>query len=285
MLENNRYLLKLYCWRRKDELVSDVLLWTPTYGQAKAGRPARTYIQQLCEDTGCNLEDLLEAMNDREKWRKMVRDIRASGTKWWWWWYWMNRGIKLMSKVLATCPGDQGSIPDRVTPKTQKMLHGTASLSIMRYWSRVKWSNPGNGIAPSLTPGCSSYWKGTIRITLDNVRQLYILLILDERNERWGHENHRKVHSIALYILFGLGLILNLKSWWFTNDSHWLNVSFLQSRFLKSFCVLILQIFRGKSNIVVRKTQRNIKTRSNVLIGKNTYTNITAFWAFFLQKN
>ena len=38
-----------HCWRRRDELISDVLLWTPTYGQAKAGRPARTYIQQLCE--------------------------------------------------------------------------------------------------------------------------------------------------------------------------------------------------------------------------------------------
>ena len=69
-----------HCWRSKDELVSDVLLWTPTYGQAKAGRPARTYIQQLCEDTGYNSEDLPEAMNDWEKWREMVRDIRAGGT-------------------------------------------------------------------------------------------------------------------------------------------------------------------------------------------------------------
>ena len=77
-----------HCWRSKDELVSDVLLWNPTYGQAKAGRPAQTYIQQLCEDTGCNPEDLLEAMNDREKWREMVRDIRAGGTTWWWWWWW-----------------------------------------------------------------------------------------------------------------------------------------------------------------------------------------------------
>ena len=33
-----------YCWRSKEELVSDVLLWTPAYGQSKAGRPARTYI-------------------------------------------------------------------------------------------------------------------------------------------------------------------------------------------------------------------------------------------------
>ena len=53
-------------WRSKDKLISDVLLWTPTYGWAKVGRPARTYIQQLCEDTGCKLEDLPEAMNDRE---------------------------------------------------------------------------------------------------------------------------------------------------------------------------------------------------------------------------
>ena len=57
--------------------MGDVLLWTPTYGRAKAGRPTRTYIQQLCEDTGCSPEDLPEAMNDREKWRERVRDIRA----------------------------------------------------------------------------------------------------------------------------------------------------------------------------------------------------------------
>ena len=75
-----------HCWRSRDELISDVLLWTPTYGRAKAGWPARTYIQQLCEDTGCSPEDLPEAMNDREKWRERVRDIRASGTTWWWWW-------------------------------------------------------------------------------------------------------------------------------------------------------------------------------------------------------
>ena len=69
-------------WRSKDELISDVLLWTPAYGQAKAGRPARAYIQQLCEDTRSSPEDLPEAMNDREKWRERVRDIRAVGTTW-----------------------------------------------------------------------------------------------------------------------------------------------------------------------------------------------------------
>ena len=55
-----------HCWRSRDELISDVLLWTPAYGQARAGRTARTYIQQLCENTGCSPEDLSEAMNDRQ---------------------------------------------------------------------------------------------------------------------------------------------------------------------------------------------------------------------------
>ena len=73
-----------YCWRSRDELISDVLLWTPTNGREKAGRPARTYIQQLCEDKWCSPGDRPEAMNNREKWRERVRDIRASGTRWWW---------------------------------------------------------------------------------------------------------------------------------------------------------------------------------------------------------
>ena len=47
-----------HCWRSRDELISDVLLWTPTYGRAKAGRSDRTYTQQPCEDTGCSPEEL-----------------------------------------------------------------------------------------------------------------------------------------------------------------------------------------------------------------------------------
>ena len=78
-----------HCWRSRDELIRDVLLWIPTHGRAKAGRPARTYIQQLCEDTGCCPEDLPRAMNDREEWRERVRDIRATSTIWWWWWWYI----------------------------------------------------------------------------------------------------------------------------------------------------------------------------------------------------
>ena len=80
-----------HCWRSRDELIRDVLLWTPTHGRAKAGWPARTYIQQLCEDTGCCPEDLPRAMNDWEVWRQRVRDIRATSATWWWWWWWWYR--------------------------------------------------------------------------------------------------------------------------------------------------------------------------------------------------
>ena len=67
-----------HCWRIRDELISDVLLTTP-------GKSRATYIQQLCEHTGCGPEDLPEAMNDRVEWRERVRDICADAmTRWVW---------------------------------------------------------------------------------------------------------------------------------------------------------------------------------------------------------
>ena len=107
-----------HCWRSKDELISDVVQWTPTYGQAKSGWPARTYIQQLCEDTGCNPEDLPETMNNREKWRERVRDIRAGGTTWWWWWWCNgNEGVPTLPK-----PVDKSLKSNKVQCHSQNFL-------------------------------------------------------------------------------------------------------------------------------------------------------------------
>ena len=92
-----------HCWRIRDEIISGVLLWTPTHGRAKAGRPARRYIQQLCEDTGCCPEDLPRAMNNREKWRERARDIRATSTAWWWWWWWTDITPPSQNKFLCNC--------------------------------------------------------------------------------------------------------------------------------------------------------------------------------------
>ena len=73
-----------HCWISKDELISDILLLTPSHGRAKAGRPARTYIHQLCADTGCSLEDLPGVMGDRDGCWERVKEIRAGGATWWW---------------------------------------------------------------------------------------------------------------------------------------------------------------------------------------------------------
>ena len=62
-----------------------------------------------------------------------------------------------MSRVFANGPGDMGSILGRVIQKTQKIVLDTSLLNTIRYVSRLKWSNPGKGVAPSPTPWCSSY--------------------------------------------------------------------------------------------------------------------------------
>ena len=117
------------CWRSRDELISDLLLWTPTYGRAKAGRPSRTYIRQLCEDTGCSLEDLPEAMNDWEKWRERVSDISACGTTWWWW-YIYDIYIYIYIYIYATA---------------YKFFHQTISREEEPVWKRLilclKWQS------------------------------------------------------------------------------------------------------------------------------------------------
>ena len=56
-----------HCWRSKDKLISFVFLWTHSHGCASVGWPERTYLQQLYMDTGCGLEELPRAMDDRDR--------------------------------------------------------------------------------------------------------------------------------------------------------------------------------------------------------------------------
>ena len=43
-----------------------------------------------------------------------------------------------MSKVLVNNPGDQGSIPGRVIPKTQKMVFDATLLNPQQYKAHIK---------------------------------------------------------------------------------------------------------------------------------------------------
>ena len=70
-----------------------------------------------------------------------------------------NQLIGLVGRVFANGPGDLDSIPGQVIPKTLKMVLDTSLLNTQHYkiLSRVKWSNPRKGVAPSPTPRCSSF--------------------------------------------------------------------------------------------------------------------------------
>ena len=53
------------------------------------------------------------------------------------------------------------------TKDSKKMVLDATLLNTRHYKVRVKWSNQGNGVAPSLTPRGGSYWKGSLQVTLD----------------------------------------------------------------------------------------------------------------------
>ena len=78
--------------------------------------------------------------------------------------------------VFANGQGDWGSIPARVLPKTQKMVRDSSLLNPQHCKVQMndKWSNPWKGEAPSPTPRCSSYWKGSLRVTLDYSRYIFV---------------------------------------------------------------------------------------------------------------
>ena len=69
------------CFRSKDELRSDVLLWTPTHGHTSIFWPAKIYIHQLCADTKCRVEDLPKVMTHRHGWRESL-DHNIVSDKW-----------------------------------------------------------------------------------------------------------------------------------------------------------------------------------------------------------
>ena len=68
-----------HCWLDKDELISDVLQWTPTHGHTSAGWLAKMYVHQLCPDIGYRLVDLPGAMADWDGWWERLKGICTVG--------------------------------------------------------------------------------------------------------------------------------------------------------------------------------------------------------------
>ena len=58
----------------KEELLSDLLLWTPNHGHINVGQQAKTSIYQLCVDTGCHLKELSSKVVNRGVWGERERE-------------------------------------------------------------------------------------------------------------------------------------------------------------------------------------------------------------------
>ena len=79
-------------------------------------------------------------------------------------------------RVYAHGPGNRGSIPDRVIPKTQKMVLDAYLPNTQHDKARIKgkWSIRRKGVAPFSPPQCCSFWKRSLPVTLDYGRPTYI---------------------------------------------------------------------------------------------------------------
>ena len=84
----------------------------------------------------------------------------------------INRFLVVVGRVFTNGQRDWGSI----IPKTQKwyVIPSCLIITIIRHISRVKWSNlEKEEVFLAMLP-CSSYWKGSLQVTLDYGYQLYI---------------------------------------------------------------------------------------------------------------
>ena len=124
-----------------------------------------------------------------------------------------------MGRVFANGPGDLGSIPGRVIPKTFKMVLDISLLSNISYVSRVKWSNPGNGIAPYPT--------------------LPLGVVATEKGAFWSPST--TVANLTFYFLFYLLCILIFRVYWFLLLYICMELSF--SALTQSFLIMSDVIF------------------------------------------
>ena len=99
-------------------------------------------------------------------------------------------------RVFANGPGDLGSITGRVIPKTQKMVLDASLLNTQYYKVRIKGKveQSREVVVPSPTPCCSSYRKGSLQVTLDYGRQLYLLYLFITKSK--SSFDHRRLFAI-----------------------------------------------------------------------------------------
>ena len=98
-ISNRRLQFAGHCKRRKGSVVSNLITWQPTHGKRAAGRPTKTYVDQLQADTGYTTGEIESCMENRNLWRAII-GVRQMTPEWVsecclmatfplaiWWWY------------------------------------------------------------------------------------------------------------------------------------------------------------------------------------------------------
>ena len=82
-----------------------------------------------------------------------------------------------MVRVFANGPGDRGSIPGRVIPKTRKIVLDATLLNTQHYkvWIKDMWSNTGKVIR---TLGVEAIAKGSPSTIVDRLTIYYVMFTL-----------------------------------------------------------------------------------------------------------
>ena len=77
-IRERRMRLAGHCVRHTEEEAPKLILWQPHGGRRNRGRPRRTYIDNLLEDTGlATIGEIKAAMVDRSDWGKRIHMVRA----------------------------------------------------------------------------------------------------------------------------------------------------------------------------------------------------------------
>ena len=72
-IRERRMKLAGHIWRHNDLVAHEVLFWEPKHGQRSRGRPTKSYVDILRQDTGLtDVEDIKRLMENRVLWRDRI---------------------------------------------------------------------------------------------------------------------------------------------------------------------------------------------------------------------
>ena len=80
-ITNRRLRFAGHCKRRKGSVVSNLITWQPTQRKRTAGRPTKTYVDQLQADTGYTTGEMESCMENRNLWRAII-GVRQITPEW-----------------------------------------------------------------------------------------------------------------------------------------------------------------------------------------------------------